>query len=79
MILDIIECEEKRTRAVEVADKLLRSDSRVEDFSTETREEYNLLFEAISEGWLPEHFSLGRSGMWLNKKRINPPDTVVNH
>ena len=78
-MLTLLTGEDKNDRVKEIAERLLEEDLRAEEFSTRTQEEYDLLFEAIGEGRLPEAFNLGRSGIWLNKKRINPPRSVLTH
>ncbi|HMJ07423.1 MAG TPA: hypothetical protein VK468_00365 [Pyrinomonadaceae bacterium] len=79
MIFDVLNGNDKKVRVQKIAERLLAQDSVEEQFATDTQEEYDLLFEAIKEGWLPEHFNLGRSGMWLNKKRIQPPKAHAFH
>lgn len=46
-------------------------------FVTGTREEYDLLLRAAFGGQTPENVDLRRSGLWLGRKRITPPDSVL--
>lgn len=79
MITSLLNPTEKEARIRELAAKLLEADAHSEAFTTETQEEYDLLFEAVQAGTLSEDFNLGRSGLWLRKKRINPPKAVAFH
>ena len=70
--------DDKRSKVIEIAERLRRTKNGAEEHvTTATREEYDLLFEGIDAGWLPEDFQLGRSGMWVNKTRIYPPEPAV--
>ena len=79
MITSLLNPTEKEERVREVAARLLEADAHSEAFTTETQEEYDLLFEAVQAGTLPDDFNLGRSGLWLRKKRINPPKATAFH
>jgi len=79
MIDSILNADEKDTRVRRIAERLLEADAHAEVFTTETQEDYDLLFDAVNEGVLPPSFNIGRSGLWLNKKRIHPPKAVVFH
>lgn len=46
---------------------------REEKFVTQTREEYDILFQAVLKGQLDDRVDLGRSGIWYNKRRVSPP------
>ena len=77
MIDSLLNADDKDIRVREIAERLLEADSYTEAFTTETQEDYDLLFDAVNEGVLPPAFNIGRSGLWLNKKRIHPPKAVV--
>lgn len=46
-------------------------------FVTGTREEYDLLLKAAFGGEAPKSVGLRRSGLWLDRKLIMPPDSVL--
>ena len=79
MITSILDPTGKEEKVREVAARLLEADVYSESFTTETQEEYDLLFDAVLAGALPDDFNLGRSGLWLRKKRINPPKAAAFH
>jgi hypothetical protein len=79
MINSLLNADEKELKIRQIADRLLQADRYAEAFTTETQEEYDLLFDAAGSGLLPENFNLGRSGLWLNKKRVHPPTAVAVH
>ena len=79
MINTLLNADDKENRVQEIAEKLLKADTHTDVFTMETQEEYDLLFDAANEGALPPAFNIGRSGLWLNKKRIHPPTAVVFH
>ncbi len=61
-----------------IIDHLVARDGEINGyFVTGTREEYDLLLRAAFGGHTPESVDLRRSGMWLGRKRIVPPDSVL--
>jgi hypothetical protein len=79
MINLLMDADDKEVRVQQIAEKLLEADSHSDVFTMETQEEYDLLFDAVNEGVLSPAFNIGRSGLWLNKKRIHPPTAIVFH
>ena len=49
-------------------------------YQTRNREDYEMLLRAALAGKIPEeHLSVGRSGIYLNKLRVNPPSEGVSN
>jgi hypothetical protein len=79
MIQTLLADQDTDTKVQQIAARLLAADGWSEEFATETQEEYDLLFEAVDKGRLSGDFTIGRSGLWLNKKRVHPPRTWAAH
>ncbi len=67
---------ETKKIALNILDQLLSQDSDSTSYLvTNDREEYDFLLDAAFKGVLGNLINLSRSGIWLNKKRIVPPES----
>jgi hypothetical protein len=62
----------------DIVDRLVSKEGEIDRYLvTRTREEYDILLRAALGGHAPSMIALRRSGMWLERKRIVPPDSVL--
>lgn len=68
-----------KTKAQEVIQKLL-SKSRDDEFAfhTDSRAEYELLFQAANAHLFPELLTITRKGLRLNKRLVHSPLTMAH-
>lgn len=66
--------EASSVRAAEqILEKLVANSSEVFSVRTDTREEYELLFEAAQRGLFPDRLRFGRKGVWVQKSLVHTP------
>jgi hypothetical protein len=67
---------EKKKIARSIVDQLLSQNAESTTyFVTNNREEYDLLLDAAFKGVIEDVIYLSRSGIWINRKRIVPPES----
>lgn len=59
--------------AEQIIEKLAADSSDVSTVRTESREEYEILFEAAQNGLFPDRLKIGRTGVWVQKKLVHTP------
>jgi hypothetical protein len=70
----------EQVNAQEIIHKLLRRAPSDEfSFHTDSRSEYEVLFEAAKRGQFPEMLSITRRGLRLNKRLVHAPLTLAQH
>lgn len=68
------------SRAREIITKLITEQPNVEHaYRAETRNEYELLFDAADEGMFPDMLSITRKGLRLNKLLVHAPVRESQH
>jgi site-specific recombinase len=61
-----------------IVDRLVPREGEIDRYLvTRTREEYDVLLKAALGGHVPSRIALRRSGLWLERQRIVPPDSVL--
>lgn len=61
------------TAAEQILEKLGANSSDLFSVRTDTREEYELLFEAAERGLFPDRLRFGRKGLWVQKSLVHTP------
>jgi hypothetical protein len=70
----------EQANAQEIIRKLLqRAPSNEFSFYTDSRSEYEVLFDAAKRGLFPEMLSITRRGLRLNKRLVHAPLTLAQH
>jgi hypothetical protein len=71
-----MDTSEKKKIVRSIVDQLLFQDTESTSyFVTNSREEYDFLLDAAFKGVIEDVIYLSRSGIWINKKRIVPPES----
>ena len=61
-----------------IVDNLVPREGEIDRYLvTRTREDYEILLRAALGGRVPSRVALHRSGLWLERQRIVPPDSVL--
>ena len=68
---------ENRESISHIVERLVPREGEIDRYLvTQTREEYDILLQAALVGRVPR-VALHRSGMWLERQRIVPPDSIL--
>ena len=59
--------------AEQIIEKLVADSSDTSSVRTESREEYEILFDAAQKGLFPDRLKIGRTGVWVQKKLVHTP------
>lgn len=59
--------------AKQILDKLMSDPADDATFRTDSRAEYEVLFEAARNGLFPDRLELGRTGVWVQKRLVHTP------
>jgi hypothetical protein len=57
----------------------IREEAHDSFYQTRSREDYEVLLQAALHGEVPDHVSVGRSGIYLNKVRVAPPSENLSY
>lgn len=69
---------EKMDPISSIVDRLVPREGIIDRYLvTQTREEYDILLRAAFGGQVPSPITLRRSGLWLERNRIVPPDSIL--